>query len=336
VRTIRYTIAAAAALAVWCGCGAPADDDTRAGDPADDTADDAAARPGTGIADGDDAEADGDDTATEDAGIDDDALDPETHPDVITDDGPWIRSRGAYVVDRSSGEVLFSRRADRPRPMASIAKLMGVLTYLSTDPDLEQVITITRADAYTPSFTRSPLYIGSSYRAADVLHQALMESDNRAMMALARATGLTGEEFGAAMNATAAEIGLRQAVFVEPTGINADNMITPFEATVLLDACLADPLLAEIMARENYSYQRVDRPRKLVAQTTNMLMRMDHWEVLGSKTGYTCVAGSCLVMLAHIEGRELMLALLGHPDVEMRFNDAGELRWWLKERQGNS
>ncbi len=316
-------MATAAALVTWCGCPPPGDDDTRSGravTAADDTADGAATL---------DA---GDDAAD---GAGDGRSDADRHPDVITDDGPWIRSRGAYVVDRETGQVLFARRADRPRPMASIAKLMGVLTYLGTDPDLDRVLTITRADAATSSFTRSPLTIGSSYRAGDVLRQALMESDNRAMMALAHATGMTDEQFGRAMNDTAAAIGLRRSTFVEPTGINADNVITPYEATVLLDACLADPLLAEIMSQERYSFRRVDRPRTLVAHTTNMLMRMDHWEVVGSKTGYTCVAGSCLVMLARIEGRELMMALLGHPDVEMRFKDAGELRWWLRERGGD-
>jgi len=260
----------------------------------------------------------------------------EEHPDVHRDDGPWIRSRGAYVVDRVSGEVLYSHRADRPRPTASIAKLMGALTYLETDPDLGALIRITRRDAVDSHWTPSPLWIGTSYLAEDVLRQALLESDNRAIMALAHATGLDTEAFGDAMNTKAADIGMARSFFVEPTGINADNVATPFEAGVLLEACLTNPLLAEILTTENHTFYRQDRRRRIVAHSSNMLMRMEHWEVLGSKTGYTCVAGSCLVMIARVEGRELLMSFMGHPDKEMRFNDAGEIRWWLRERRGNS
>ncbi len=258
----------------------------------------------------------------------------EPHPDHMPDDGPWIRSYGAYVVDRDTGEVIVSKRADRPRTMASIAKLMGALAYLSTEPDLDAEVTITRADVYTPSYTRSPLLLYSRYRAEDLLWQALLESDNRAIAALARSTGLSAEAFGERMNGVAADLGLVRSTFVEPTGINGDNRTTPYEAGVLLDACLAHPLLGEIIGHERYEFPRLDRDRTLVAHSSNMLMRMDHWKVVGSKTGYTCLAGSCLVMVAEVEGRDLRMSFMGHPDIEMRFNDAGEVRWWLVEQAG--
>ncbi len=257
---------------------------------------------------------------------------PQAHPDYMPDDGPWIRSYGAYVVDRQTGEVLVSKKADRPRPMASIAKLMGTLTWLDADPDLDAVICIDRDDAYSPSFTPSPLRIGSSYRAGDLLKMALLESDNRAMAALARSAGLGDDGFADAMNARAAELGMAHAAFDEPTGISGDNRCSPFEAGVLLEECLRDPRLAEILSQEQISFERVDRHRRMVAQSTNMLTRMDHWRVFGSKTGYTCLAGSCLVMVAEVEGRELLMSFMGHPEIEMRFNDAGEIRWWLHER----
>jgi serine-type D-Ala-D-Ala endopeptidase (penicillin-binding protein 7) len=256
------------------------------------------------------------------------------HPDHLPDDGPWIRSYGAYVQDRATGEVLVSKKADRPRPMASIAKLMGALTWLEADPDLDEVIRISRDDAYTPSFTRSPLRIGSSYRSGDLLKMALLESDNRAMAALARASGLDAAAFAEAMNTRAADLGMVRAAFDEPTGISGDNRCTPFEAGVLLQACLEDARLAEILGQEQIPFRRVDRDRRMVAQSTNMLTRMDHWRVLGSKTGYTCLAGSCLVMIAQVEGRELLMSFMGHPELEMRFNDAGEIRWWLHEGGG--
>jgi len=255
------------------------------------------------------------------------------HPDHLPDGGPWIRSYGAYVSDRISGEVLVSKKADRTRPMASIAKLMGALTWLDGDPDLDEVIRIAREDAYSPSFTPSPLRIGSSYRAGDLLKMALLESDNRAMTALARSSGLDDETFAEAMNDHAADLGMDRATFDEPTGISGDNRCTPYEAGVLLEACLQHPHLAEILSQEQLPFRRVDRDRTMIAQSTNMLMRMDHWRVLGSKTGYTCLAGSCLVMVAQVEGRELLMSFMGHPDIEMRFNDAGEIRWWLHERE---
>jgi len=258
---------------------------------------------------------------------------PEIHPDVMPDDGPWIRSYGAYIADRDTGEVIFAKKADRPRPMASIAKLMGALAYLRSEPDLDETIRISRSDAYTPSFTRSPLWIGTSYRAEDLLHHAMLESDNRAMMALAHATGLDDAQFAQAMNDLAEDLGMVNSEFVEPTGISGDNRSTPFEMSLLLEACLADPVLGPILGQENHAFSRVDRPRRFVAHSTNMLTRMDHWRVFGSKTGYTVLSGSCLVMAAEVEGRNLLMSFMGHPDLEMRFNDAGEIRWWLVEQQ---
>jgi len=310
------------ACVLQLACGpAPNDDSANAGD---DTAEFAAA---AAPACERDLPADADDPLDPDL-----PREPAIHPDVTPEEGPWIRSYGAYIADRTTGEVLYSRKADRLRPMASVAKLMGALAYLQTEPDLDEVIRIARADAYTPSFTRSPLWIGTSYRAADLLAHALLESDNRAMAALARSTGMDADAFASAMNALAGDLGMQRSEFVEPTGISGDNRSTPFEMGVLLEACLDEPVLAEILGRENLAFERVDRPRRLVAHSTNMLTRMDHWRVFGSKTGYTCLAGSCLVMAAEVEGRDLLMSFMGHPDVEMRFNDAGEVRWWLREQ----
>jgi len=141
-------------------------------------------------------------------------------------------------------------------------------------------------------------------------------------------------QFAEAMNRKAGGLGMVRSTFDEPTGISGDNRTTPYEAGMLLEACLAEPALAEILGSENHAFQRQDRPRRLVAQSTNMLTRMEHWRVIGSKTGYTVLAGSCLVMVAEVEGRQLLMSFMGHPETDMRFRDAGEVRWWLHELEG--
>jgi D-alanyl-D-alanine endopeptidase (penicillin-binding protein 7) len=63
---------------------------------------------------------------------------------------------------------------------------------------------------------------------------------------------------------------------------------------------------------------------------------MDHWTVRGAKTGFTNLAGSCLVVRTTIAGRNVTAAFLGARGIDTRYGDAGRLRAWMEVKQAES
>lgn len=245
---------------------------------------------------------------------------------------PRLRAASWYVVDDASGTVLTSREADTPRPIASITKLMGALVWADAGVPDETIVTITRQDRDFFQVTKSHLTVGMSTTAGDLLHLALLSSDNRAMMALLRSTGLTVEQFAARMNRRARELGLSSARFTEPTGLDARNEASPRDAALLLEAASRHPRLAPLLGLPAYTWSRTDRARTHAAPNSNRLARSSSWDVLASKTGFTLAAGSCLVMKTRLsDGRTVSLALVGvRGGATARYPDALRLRAWLE------
>ncbi len=253
--------------------------------------------------------------------------------------GKDVRPRGArnfharawLVYDHDSGRVLLARRADRPYPVASITKLLSALILADTVPDLEEVLTILWEDKYFLMPTRSKLRIGGKYRAGDLLYQALLSSDNRAMTALMRQSHLPLEAFRDAMNRRARALGMKQAHFEEPTGLDPRDVCTARETVLLLEAALRRPLLREVLATPEHVYRRLDRPVSVTARATNRLMFRNRWDIIASKTGYTVMSGSCLVTRTLLEdGRTISIAILGARGVNGRYPVAEAIRAWLE------
>ena len=111
-----------------------------------------------------------------------------------------LRSPAAVVVDMENRVILYEKNPTLQRSVASITKLMTVLVFRELTVDLDHPVIIQNHDRTS---TASNFPVGNSYRLIDLLHGVLMASDNRAAMALARATGLSVEEFVSRMNGKA-------------------------------------------------------------------------------------------------------------------------------------
>ncbi len=263
-------------------------------------------------------------------------LDPIWLPGLETGD---VRPRGArtfrawawMVYDHDAGRVLLAHHADRAYPVASITKLLSALVLADTNPDLDEVLTILWEDKYFVLPTRSKLRIGGKYRAGDLWYQALLSSDNRAMVALMRQSHLPLAVFVEAMNRRAKAIGLTRGAFVEPTGLDPRNVCSARDTIVLLEAALRNPFLRRILTTPEHRYRRLDRDVSILARATNRLMFRRHWDVVASKTGYTVMSGSCLVTRCVIEdGRNVSIAILGGRGLNGRYPVAEAMRERLK------
>lgn len=242
---------------------------------------------------------------------------------------PNVQSLGALVIDLETGHELFARRPDNPRSIASLSKLAATLVVIDRSLDLDGLTTIKKVDCeVAKGGAKSRLLEGMTVSNRDLLHAALLGSDNRAVSALGRAVGLNTSQFTAAMNQKVSSLGLRFTRFREPTGLSADNQSTPRETIALLRAAMANPVLGPILRRPEYDAHPVSRP-PIHYVNTNRPAARSNVQVLGGKTGYNDSARYCLVIATRIGDRNYAMALLGTEGDLTRFGDVARVADWL-------
>lgn len=245
-------------------------------------------------------------------------------------DQPDVRSNGVLVVDAENSSVLFARHASVPSPIASITKLMTAIVVLEVGQSLDEPITITAEDRDTKKGSVSRLVVGTHLSRADLLHLALMSSDNHAAHAVARRYPGGIAKMVAAMNAKARALGMTTARFVDPTGLSERNVASPEDLSRLVMAASRNPTIRKFSTDREFSVA-VGR-RRLEFRNSNTLVAKPDWDIQLQKTGYTNEAGRCLVMKTVIEGRSVVIVLLDSFGKYTRVADARRIRRWLEAR----
>lgn len=246
-------------------------------------------------------------------------------------DQPDVRSNGVLVIDAENSSVLFARHATVASPIASITKLMTAIVVLEAGQPLDEPITITAEDRDTKKGSASRLAVGTHLSRADLLHLALMSSDNHAAHAVARRYpgGIT--KMIAAMNAKARTLGMTTARFVDPTGLSERNVASPEDLSRLVMAASRNPTIRKFSTDHEFSV--AVGKRRLEFRNSNTLVAKSDWDIQLQKTGYTNEAGRCLVMKTVIEGRAVVIVLLDSFGKYTRVADARRIRRWLEARQ---
>jgi serine-type D-Ala-D-Ala endopeptidase (penicillin-binding protein 7) len=241
---------------------------------------------------------------------------------------PTLRSSGVLVVDESDSSVLVARHADVASPIASITKLMTSLVVLEANQPMDELITITQADVDVGRGAVSRLSVGATLTRADLMHLALMSSENRAAHALGNnyPGGMTA--MVAAMNAKAQSLGMTSAHFVEPTGLSSQNVASPVDLSKLVVAASRNPTIRTYSTDTNYSV-RVRR-HMVNFRNTDRLVNSPAWDIVVQKTGYITEAGRCLVMEAIIDGRSVVIVLLDSFGKYTRLADATRIKRWME------
>ncbi len=239
-----------------------------------------------------------------------------------------VRLKSALLVNYSDGAVLYAKNPDEVRPIASISKLMTAMVVLDQNPDLNQIDSITKSDAFQSS--KSRMMIGYKLSLNDLLYTSLMASDNRATRALARAVFGSYEKCAAAMNAKAAELGLTNSHFVEPTGLSSDNVSTATEVAKIIHFTRQYQMIGRVTSTQNYVIRVQSRKRTLKKSITNTnLLTHSPYDVLAGKTGYISAAQYCVVSLVqNRRGERLTVVALGAPGAMSRFREARKLVDW--------
>lgn len=246
---------------------------------------------------------------------------------------PVLRSAYALVLDQRTGEPLYEKNPQERTPIASITKLMTAMVVLDANLPMDEAISITDDDVDRMKYTRSRLPVGTRMSRGDLMHLALIASENRAAAALSRAYPGGREAFIAAMNKKADALGMRHTEFHDGTGLNRHNLSTARDLARMVDAAYRYDAIREISAMGSYDMMVPGRQRMhaLAYNNTNPLTRRSDWEIGVSKTGFINEAGHCLVMQARISHQPLIIVLLDSQGKYSRIGDANRIRRWVEE-----
>jgi len=239
--------------------------------------------------------------------------------------GVVITAQAGAVVDTASGEFLFQKQVDAVLPIASLTKLMTVLVFLDSKPDLNAFITMSESDEVSSA---KYVYRGETVTVDDLLHLSLIGSDNNATRALVRASGFEYNEFIAAMNRKARDLGMDHTSFQDPTGLTEHNVSTAADLVRLGDVAFHRREILTIGGQHSFTLYVKNTGRIQYVPHTNHLYD-SFLDVVVGKTGYTDEAGYCLMTLMTNEvGNEILVIVLDSAEPEDRFQDSKALGWW--------
>ncbi len=245
----------------------------------------------------------------------------------------FLRSGVALVLDDREDVMIYGRNADRPRPIASLTKLMTALVIIDSGLSLDDTIEVTRADRDRLRGTRSRLSYGGVFSRYDLLRAALGASDNRAAAALGRTYPGGTEAMVQAMNAKAKELGMAHTRYADASGLDNHNISTARDLARLVAELQKHPIFHVLTTTPSFRIANRANGREIAFHNTNRLVRRDSWHIALSKTGYTAAAGNCLIMQATISKRPLTIVLLNSWGKYSRYGDAKRINDWLHKAE---
>jgi D-alanyl-D-alanine endopeptidase (penicillin-binding protein 7) len=240
-----------------------------------------------------------------------------------------LKSGVALVLDQDTNEVLFSKNSQAVLPIASLTKLMTAVVLTEANLPLDEPITISDDDIDTEKGSRSRLRVGTTLRREEMLHLALMSSENRAAHALGRTYPGGVAAIVAAMNQKAHDLGMNDTHYVEPTGLSSRNQSSARDLATLVKAAHEVQIIRELSTSPEYMVEVGNR--SLAFHNTNGLVKSPSWDIGLQKTGYISEAGRCLVMQARMAGRQLIMVFLDSAGKYSRIGDAERVRRWVTE-----
>ena len=223
-----------------------------------------------------------------------------------------VSAESAILIDADSGNILYSKNADRAMPMASTTKIMTALVAIERT-DINKKVTITEESV---GIEGSSIYLvaGETLTLEELLYAMMLESANDAATAIAIAVAGDVDSFADMMNQKASDIGLENTHFTNPHGLD-----DPMHYTTASELAI---IAAEAMKNEDFrtivSTHKMIIPQndgegaRLLVNHNKMLDTYDG--SIGIKTGYTKKSGRCLVSAAERDGVRLIAVTLNAPD----------------------
>ena len=238
-----------------------------------------------------------------------------------TSEEPKLNSRAAVIYDRKSKKIIWGKKENEKRPMASTTKIMTAIVVLE-NANLSDTVTVSKKSAGTGG-SRLGLKVGDKITVNNLLYGLLMVSGNDAAVALAEYVGGSVEGFADKMNQKAKELGLENTHFVTPHGLDmADHYTTALELAEMADYAMNNEKFAQIVNTKNITISINGRSKSL-KNTNELLGNLNG--VNGVKTGFTNGANRCLVTSVNRDGMNIITVVLGADTKKDRTNDSVKL-----------
>jgi serine-type D-Ala-D-Ala carboxypeptidase (penicillin-binding protein 5/6) len=222
--------------------------------------------------------------------------------------------RSGLLFDVDTGRVLWRQDPTRVLPIASLTKMMTALVVVDHEKPSAKVRVTKEALAYQGSGV-GVLPKGKRVKLETMLNGLLLPSGNDAAIALAQRVAGTVPKFVEEMNARAQTMGLQCTRFSSPDGFeDAGNHSCAADLAALGMAVLRTPRLARIVRRRQAVLPFPIKGGRIYLYNNNPLIRQGFPGVTGIKTGYTDLAGRCLVASAKRGSMRLGVVLLHSPD----------------------
>ncbi len=241
-----------------------------------------------------------------------------------------LASANALVYDANTGQAIYAKGADVVTPIASVTKLMTAMVVLDAAQPPDEMITIDIADLDLLKGSHSRLRLGAELPRREMLRLALMASENRAASSLARHYPGGSAAFVDAMNQKAQALGMTRSHFSDPTGLSSANVSTAHDLARMVQAAAGYPLIREFTTTPSHYVEVQPTGQLLGFNNTNSLVKNGDWDIQVSKTGFIREAGKCLVMLATIASRPVVIVLLDSYGRLTRIGDANRVKYWLE------
>jgi D-alanyl-D-alanine endopeptidase (penicillin-binding protein 7) len=240
-----------------------------------------------------------------------------------------VSSHIALIFDEQTRLPLYNKHGQTVVPIASITKLMTAMVVLDAQLPMDVEVSVAEDDLNSIKRARSRLRVGMTLTRSDMLKLALMASENRAALALARSYPGGPVALVAAMNAKARELGMTNTRFFDPTGLGSDNVSTAQDLVKMVSAARYYPLIHQYTTTATHSVDGLSG-RAMRFSNTNPLVRNASWNIGLSKTGFINEAGQCLVMQATINHRPVIIVLLDSWGRRTRVGDANRIKRWME------
>lgn len=236
-----------------------------------------------------------------------------------------LTASGVVIVDLDSGQTVYEHGADKPRPMASLTKLMTALLIIENHA-LDEIVSIPpKAADVVGTDVRLP--INNRFSVGDLLSALLIPSANDAAYALAMYDAGSMEDFSEKMNQRAKELGLTETSYENSIGFDdTKQQSSPRDLALLAMTVLRHDAIRERMSLQQasirslegnivalyHSHQLLDVP--LTASVTGSGSQTGNAIIRAGKTGTTDDAGQCLLSIVEARGRRYVAVLLHSKD----------------------
>lgn len=229
-------------------------------------------------------------------------------------------TQSKIVIEKESKRILYQENAYEKKPMASTTKILTAITIIE-NCDINEVVTVTKD---TTNIEGSSIYLeeGEKLTVLELLYGLMLRSGNDCAETLAKHCSGSNEKFAELMNNTAKKIGAKDSNFVNPHGLHNDNHYTTAYDLALISAySLNNDTFSKIVSTKRKVIPNTNKDYDRVLINKNKML--SNFEgATGIKTGYTKIAGRCLVSSAKRNDMELICVVLNCPNM---FEDSSSM-----------